>query len=133
RQQVAKTSARILFIQAGPSELSLLVRYIPNRVHQSARCPILAQLGPRPMSAAMRLSGDTRTSTLIRELLDLCVHALVRTHTGCVRCAAIVPARAVRACATVSWRPIGDPGSFSPMMGRRGRAHAHDNDTGGRR
>src|SRR5215471_17641410 len=64
RQQVAKTSARILFIQAGPSELSLLVRYIPNRVHQSARCPILAQLGPRPMSA-MRLSGDTRTSTLI--------------------------------------------------------------------
>jgi hypothetical protein len=58
---------------------------------------------------------------------------LVRTQTGCVRCAAIVPARAVRACATVSWRPPEIPEAICPMMGRRGRAHARDNDTGGRR
>src|SRR5260221_169639 len=42
-----------------------------------------------------------------------------------------VPARAVRACATVSWRPPEIPEAISPMMGRRGRAHARDNDTGG--
>src|SRR6516165_146849 len=39
---------------------------------------------------------------------------------------------AARACATVSWHQPEIPEAIRPMMGRRGRAHARDNDTGGR-
>jgi hypothetical protein len=56
----------------------------------------------------------------------------LQTRTRLRRCTAIVPARAVRAYATVSWRPPEIPEAISPMMGRRGR-DARDNDTGGRR
>src|SRR5215510_1327782 len=88
---------------------------------------------PRPTSA----SGQTRSFgdvgfdvRFARKRTRLRIYEytpLVRTQTGCVRCAAIVPARAVRACATVSWRPPEIPEAISPMMGRRGRVHARDN------
>src|SRR5262245_223546 len=81
---------------------------------------------PRPTSASGKTRSfgdvgfDVRFARKRRRLRIYEYTPLVRTQTGCVRCAAIVPARAVRACATVSWRPTGDPGSYQSNDGAPG-------------